>query len=1070
MIKIITKFKKHIDAFSKANFQPGKAKLRGLAFSLIALFGLTFIGVSNAQAQNEITVTGVVMDAASSETLPGVNILLKGSGIGTITDIDGSYTISVPNNEAVLVYSFIGFLNQEITVGNQTTIDVRLATSATDLNEVVVVGYGTQKKSDLTGAVTRVDAATFKNQPLTQVSDMLAGTVAGFYGSQGTSASGGTSLEVRGPTSLNGGTSPLIVVDGVIFYGALSEINPNDIESIDILKDASSAAVFGSKAASGVVMITTIKGKSGAPTINFSAKTGINTYTNKNFGPKNATQYEDFRRDFFRTLGVADRPDYYWDDPASLSDGVSLEQWRSANANSNTDNTLEYLNRLNFFDTEIEQYLAGNTTNWMDEATRNGVRQDYDLSISGGDEKFQYYWSLGYVDNQNYLVGDDFSSIRSRLNLDFKVTEWLNVGTNTQFSNTDNSSVPASMNFASISPYSTKYEEDGSLNWYPHGYPIIVNPLINNTYQERLNKTTSVFASLYANVKLPFGIQYKLSYQPRFNFQKDYNFWGPETIVGGRDRLDGYGTRTDYSLNAWMVDNILTWNKEFGEHNFNVTLLYNAEQTKTFDSYGENQTFQPNQALGYNGLQFGARPLVENEDTEAGGNAYMARLNYTYKDRYLLTTSVRRDGYSAFGAENNVATFPALALGWIVSEEPFFPQNTAISLLKLRGSWGVNGNRDIGIYSSLAQIGTNLYYDGTSVQLGLYNNTLANQGLRWEKTESYNIGLDLGLLENRIDISAEFYDMTTTDLLMNRQLPEITGFSSITANLGELRNKGLDITINTVNVNRPNILWKSNFVFSLNRNKIVRLFGDTEEVIIGGETVTREVPDYTNEWFPGQAIDVVWDYNVQGVWQLDEADEAAVYNMQPGDYKSEDVNDDGVYDALVDKQFIGHTRPRYRLGLRNDFTFLKDFTASIFLRADLGHIGEFTYATHESSTYDRINIMDIPYWTPTNGENEYARTSEVHGAYGGGLRVFKSLGFLRVQDVSLSYNIPSYIAEKLQTKSIRVFVSARNLLTFTKWPGWDPESTSIPDEPGDRPVLGNTPMPKSFSAGINLSL
>ena len=248
------------------------------------------------------------------------------------------------------------------------------------------------------------------------------------------------------------------------------------------------------------------------------------------------------------------------------------------------------------------------------------------------------------------------------------------------------------------------------------------------------------------------------------------------------------------------------------------------------------------------------------------------------------------------------------------------------------------------------------------------------------------------------------------------------------------------------------------------------MFGDTEEVIIGGETVTREVPDYTNEWFPGQAIDAVWDYNVQGVWQLDEADEAAVYNMQPGDYKSEDVNEDGVYDALVDKQFIGHRRPRYRLGLRNDFFFLKDFSASIFLRADLGHIGEFTYATHESSTYDRINIMDIPYWTPTNGENEYARTSEVHGAYGGGLRVFKSLGFLRVQDISLSYNIPSFIAEKLQTKSIRVFVSARNLLTFTKWPGWDPESTSTPDEPGDRPIVGNVPMPKSFSAGINLSL
>jgi len=269
MIKILTKFKKQVDAFSKPYSLPSKGKLRGLAFSFWVLMGISFVGVSGVQAQNEVTVTGVVMDASNSETLPGVNILLKGSGIGTITDIDGSYSLSVPSSEATLVYSFIGFLNQEIKVGNQTTIDVRMASSATDLNEVVVVGYGTQKKSDLTGAVTRVNASTFKNQPLTQVSDMLAGTVAGFYGNQGTSASGGSSLEVRGPTSLTGGTSPLIVVDGVIFYGSLSDINPNDIESIDILKDASSAAVFGSKAASGVVMITTIKGESGATTINF---------------------------------------------------------------------------------------------------------------------------------------------------------------------------------------------------------------------------------------------------------------------------------------------------------------------------------------------------------------------------------------------------------------------------------------------------------------------------------------------------------------------------------------------------------------------------------------------------------------------------------------------------------------------------------------------------------------------------------------------------------------------------------------------------------------------------------
>ncbi|MDN3688961.1 SusC/RagA family TonB-linked outer membrane protein [Cyclobacterium jeungdonense] len=1054
MKNVFTKMRKVIDF----RFSRIKHDLQVLLLARLAiLIGLLLPIEGRTQQEGSISVQGVVYDAATSETLPGVNILLKGTNVGTITDVDGSFSIQVPDSESVLVFSFIGFLNQEVRVGTRSSLEVRLAASATDLNEVVVVGYGTQKKSDLTGAVTRVDASTFQNQPLSQVSDMLAGTVAGFYGNQGTSASGGSSLEVRGPTSLTGGTSPLIVIDGVIFHGEMADINPNDIESIDILKDASSAAVFGSKAASGVVMITTKKGGTGNPTISFSAKTGINTITNDDFRPRDAAGYEDFRRDFFRTLGIANRPDFYWDDPNNLRQGVTVEQWRSANENSHPDNTREYLGRLNFFDVEIDQYLAGNTMDWFNEVTRQGFRQDYDISISGGDDKFQYYWSLGYLDNENMRVGDDFQAIRSRFNLDFKVTDWLSVGTNAQVSNRDNSSVPASLSISAISPYSSKYEEDGSLRWYPHGYPIILNPLINNVHQERLNKVTGIFASLYADVDLPLGFHYRVSYQPRFDFEKNYNFWGTETIVGGRDRVDGYGTRSDYSLNAWMVDNILTWDKTIGAHTLNVTLLYNAEQTKTYTSYGENQIFRPNQVLGYNGLQFGSRPLVNTNDTEAGGNAMMARLNYTFQGKYLLTTSVRRDGYSAFGAENNIAVFPALALGWIVSDESFFPESSPISLLKLRGSWGINGNRDIGIYSALAQIGTTLYYDGSNVQMGLFNNTLANPGLRWEKTQAYNLGLDLALFENRVDLSAEFYDMTTTDLLMSRQLPEITGFSSIMANLGELSNKGMDLTLNTVNVNNSNIMWKTNFVFSLNRNRIEKLFGDTEEVVVNGQTVVREVPDYTNEWFPGQPIDVVWDYNVLGVWQLDEADQASTYTMRPGDYKGEDVNGDGVYDALVDKQFIGYTRPRYRLGLRNDVTFLKDFTASVFLRADLGHIGDFPYAIHESSTYDRINYWNIPYWTPTNPNNEYARTSEVHGAYGGGLRIFKPRSFLRVQDLSLAYNFPSYLTDRLQTSSLRVFVSARNLFTITNWPGWDPES-------------GNTPMPKSYTLGINLTL
>ena len=1034
--------------------------------SLLYVFFLFFFNggsISQAMAdQTQQQVSGQIIDATTKETLPGVNILVKGTTIGTVSNMDGEYNLEVPDSESILVFSFVGYLTQEIRVGNQGIINVELVADQAQLDEVVVIGYGSQKKSDLTGAVTRVDAETFKNLPITNVSEMLTGTVAGFYGNQSTSAAGGSSLEVRGPTSLSAGTTPLIVLDGVIYQGNLADINPNDIETIDILKDASSAAVFGSKAASGVLLVTTKKGKNGKPTINFTTKIGVNQITNDKFGPLDAKGYENFRRDFFRTQGT-NLPDWYWNHPDDLPGGVSVDQWRNASSNPHPDNTLAYLGRLNFFPTEVEQYLAGQTTNWFDQVYHSGLRQEYDLSIGGGSDRFSYYWSVGHVNNEGIIRGDEFSAIRTRLNVDFKVNDWLNIGTNAQISLRDDSSVPAEINdIQSMGPYSKIFEEDGNLAWYPNGY-YHTNPLIDYYEQERINKTTSIFASMYADVNLPYGFNYRLSFQPRFEFQKDYNFWGDETIVGVRDHLGGYGTREDYSLNAWMVDNIITWKKEVGIHSFDVTLLYNAEQTKTYLSLSENETFRPNQSLIYHGLQFGAKPATGNDDTESGGNALMARLNYSLFGKYLFTTSIRRDGYSAFGQENNKATFPAAAFAWNISDEGFFPQNKLIDRVKLRLSWGINGNRDIGIYSALAQIGTSLYYDGSNVQMGLFNSSLANPGLRWEKTEAYNVGLDIGLLENRIDLSAEFYDMTTTDLLMNRQLPEITGFSNITANLGELQNRGMDLTLNTVNFSQPDFTWKSSFVFSMNRNKIIKLFGDYEEVEINGEIVQREVADYTNYWFPGEAIDAVWDYDVIGVWQLDEAAQAAEFNMRPGDYKAVDVDANNTYEALVDKKFIGHTRPRHRLGLRNDFMFLKDFTASIFVRADLGHLGIFPYAIHESSEYDRRGIWNIPYWTPTNGNNEYARTSEVHGAFGGGLRIFKPRSFVRIQDVSLSYNLPVALVQRLQIANMRIFASTRNLYTFTNWPGYDPESQYDPEE------NAYSPMPKTYTLGVNLS-
>lgn len=1010
--------------------------------------------------QNLRDVTGVITDSLSKQGLPGVTVVVKGTQRGTTTDADGRYAVQAATTD-VLTFSYVGYTMKEVAVGNQSVIQVMLQPSTNALDELVVVGYGTMKKSDLTGAVIRIDSKTFKNQPMTQLTDMLTGTVAGFNANQATSAAGGSSLQIRGPKSLTANSSPMVVMDGVIFNGSIADINPADIETMDILKDASSAAVFGARAAGGVILITTKKGTTGKPVINVSANVGT-AQTANDFKPFDKDGYLTFRRDLLRATNP-DRPSFYYDNPGTLPTGVSLEQWRAASNNPQADNTQEWLSRLRFFPIETENYLAGKTVDWYKEVIRTGLRQNYDVSIGGGSQNVTYYWSLGYQNNEGILRGDKFSTIRSRLNVDFKVTDWLNVGVNSQFADRDESTVPANLpQMFIMSPYGSMFDENGNAMWYPNSFAV-ANPLINYYGQERMRKVNTLFASLYGKIKLPFGFDYKISFQPRYEASKDYNFWSSNTLDGGSTRSGGYSTRADASTYEYILDNLLHWNKQFGVHHFDVTLLYSAERNRGWYSKIANQGFVPNQNLGFHGMQYGTSPAMETNDTQITGDAAMARLNYTLFDKYLITASVRRDGFSAFGTKQPRAVFPAAALAWKISEEKFFNVGF-VSQMKLRMSWGVNGNRDIGAYSALAQLLSAMYYDGTNVQVGVYNTSLANPNLVWEKTKSINVGMDLSLLKNRIDLSMEYYDMTTTDLLMKRLLPEITGFKDITTNLGLLGNKGFEMTINTINTEKANFSWRSGLVFSFNRNKIKRLFGDYKDETVDGKTVRTELPDYSNEWFPGQAIDRVWNYNVTGIWQTAEKDAAAVYKLQPGDFKAVDVDGNGKYEALLDKQFIGYRQPRFRIGLRNEFTFWKNFTASVFLRSELGHIAPFAEGlrTGGSDTYDRRNTNDFPYWTPDNPTNEYARLNTNTNVFGGGIKVYKKLSFLRVQDVNVGYALPANLSKKLKVNSVRIFASARNLLTFTKWPGWDPEAW---DSDGN-----NVPMPKNFTVGLNLSL
>lgn len=999
-------------------------------------------------------VTGV-----DGSSIPGVNVLVQGTTIGTTTDANGDYSLEIQDENAVLVFSFIGYVSQTVSVGSRTVIDITLEEEVTALDEVIVVGYGTVKKSDLTGSVERIKADDFQNQSITQLSEMLSGTVAGFWANQGTSAQGGSSMEIRGPNSLTAGSTPMIVLDGAIYNGSMNDINPNDIETIDILKDASSAAIFGSRAASGVILVTTKKGKSGAPKVTFQTKLGITQSNNerRGLGPD---EYIRFRQDYFRQAFPNTDFNFYTN-PATLPSGMTIDQWRGLSNAPLPDNEREWLSRLRFTEVEATNYLAGRTMDPYDHVFRSGVRQEYDLSVSGGTDRASYYWSIGYLNNEGILVGDQYAAIRSRFNADFKITDWLNVGGNFQFSDRDEASVPARLTaFYELSPFGQMYEEDGTLTRYPHGQ-YTESPLLEYHRVSVLDKTNTLFSNMYANVKLPFGFNFKVSFQPRYEASKDYRFTTISDRLGGVAGEIPSGSRQEYSAMSWMVDNLLTWNKEFGDHKVDVTLLANAEENKSWLTLQTSRDFSPNQELGYHGLQFGGSPALDNNDSRSTGDALMGRVNYSFKGKYLLTTSLRRDGYSAFGNANPRAVFPSAAVAWVLSDEDFFKSET-VSRLKLRVSYGENGNRDIGNYASLARMGASLWYDGSGTRVGVNTTTLANYGLKWEKTTSLNVGFDLGLLDDRIDMSVDLYDMTTTDLLMDRQIPKITGFTNITSNLGELGNRGIEIAINSRNMNRPNFVWSSNLVFSLNRNKINELFGDVSTYTLLGKQRVGDVPDFSNGWFPGQSIDVVWNYEVLGIWQEHEAEEALKYNLKPGDFKVLDVDGDYRFVDLQDKKFIGNTTPRYRLGFRNDFQFLQNFTASVFIRADLGHIGSFRDAMNSVyGIYDRVNrpAGDVPYWTPENPSNEYPGLTPNYEGFGGTLTVYKPKSFVRVQDVSLAYNITPSAAKMLRLDALQVFGSVRNLLTFTKWPGWDPETTS-----------GMQPMPRTFTLGFRCTL
>ena len=1063
--------------------------LPGMRITLLAklfLVGIFLVSQLGAFAQQK-TLTGTVV-GDDGVPIPGVTVFVKGTTTGTVTSIDGNYSlINVPEN-ATLSFSFVGMKTQEIELGNQTAIDITMAQDAIGLDEVIAIGYGTAKKKDVTGSIVNVNAdEQMKYQPA-NVQEMLRTAVPGLKVSYSTSAKNSPDFQIRGDNTIKAdkdddideeaiANRPLIVLDGVIFNGDIAEINVQDVESIDVLKDASAASIYGSRASNGVIVFTTKKGVVGKPTVRASAKLGVVTGAKRISSFKAGDGVMNWLTDMNESINSLTLDD--WSKYEKYEDVASNYQgdWLSANGIAGqtdpTAITTAWLNTIGFEPNERENYLAGKSYDWQDFLFHTGLRQDYDVSVSGRTDRVSYYWSLGYLNSESVQVGEKFSSITSRLNLDVKVTDFFSMGINANFTYQDEGDEPIDNGgYRTASPYDTPWDnivwdnpEIEDTGNYPNRFPKEYlkgagagsnkgNPYLNPAYITRKFDRYRIFPTMYAKASLPFGITLTTKMTTRLDFRQRYEYEDSANPQWGHG---GSVERQHNQTFEWQNDNILNWDKEFGEHRFSVTGLVNAERSQSWYTGASGSSFSPTEALGYHGLPFALVTGVDSNDEATTRNALMGRVNYGFSNRYNISASIRRDGYSRFGSENVHATFPSLSAAWSVTNEAFMAGRPEwLTFLKARASWGVNGNSSgLGSYQAYARLSDNKYlnYDnGYFVAPYLYINRLANKELSWEKNQSYNFAVDYGLWDGKVRGSLDVYSSSTTELLLNKKLPIVTGFDDITTNVGNLKNLGFDFTVSTVNVQTSDFLWSSQLNIHFNKNEIASLTGEMVELTdVDGNTYMGEQDDIDNGWFIGESKDVIWDYEIDGIYQLGDEAEASIFGLYPGDFKYIDQNGDDVISSS-DKIFQGLKSNPWHLTFRNDFEY-KNFDLGVVFLAKLGYKGGTTEPFNNRQEYIKNhNWYDLPYWTPAAPINDAARINSINL---GGANIWQNRSYVRLQNIAFGYNVSSDLLDVIKVSRARLAFNIDNVAVFTQWIEGDPESLRE--------------MPRTYSFSVDFS-
>ena len=1015
-----------------------------------------------------VDISGTVTDAKGN-ALAGATVTVKGSKSAIVTDQNGRFTLKGVADNAVLQISFSGFITEDVAAKNAKTITLR--EQVNQLTDVVVIGYGTAKKKDLTGAVAQVKATQLENENPRSVQDMLRGNAPGLDVGFNASAKGGGSLQVRGRASLTASTSPLIVVDGVIYPGDLSDINPNDIQTIDVLKDASSAAVFGARSANGVILVNTKRGKSGKPTITVNSNYALNRIARWP-GLLKPEEFFDWRSDVIwsqRGFDSTSKPGIkYWAvDPRKLPAGsISVNDWLALGGNPATsDPVTVWLNRVggNQGTSAISQesYINNTPIDWESLIlNKNGSQQDHTVSVSGRAGATNYYTSYGYYENAGMAQGEQFKTLRTRVNLETEVAKYLSIGLNMQFASRDEGQTPVSIgDMLGTSPFGSLYQADGRLRASANDdVGNNTNPLMTPYYVKRMLKFNNLFGSIYAKGKLPAGFSYQVNFTPRFEWVQNYEHTSSQRPL--LESRGGITIRREDRTYQWQIDNLLMWNKKFGKHSIDATALVNAEEFFFFSNTINAENYSPNDNLGWNGVQAASIKNFSANDQYQTGDALMGRVNYGYDDKYLLTLTARRDGFSAFGQGNPRALFPSAALGWVVTDEKFMKNSlNVLDYLKARVSYGENGNREIGRYAALAQLSSANYLyttpGGINVPVGAVATVnMPNPNLQWERQASVNFGFDFSLKGGKVSGAVDYYIRNTSNLLVNRALPNITGFGSVITNLGKVDNSGFEFSLNTENLKRNNFVWRSSLAIWSNKNEIVSLYGKVPVTDASGNVTNVEQDDRANGWFIGKNINTIWDFRILGVWKVEEAATARSYGFAPGDFKLDDVNKDGKF-TVDDRVFLGQTAPKFNLNLRNEFTIYKNFDVSFQLYGRFGMLSQFNEAANVDRFYDRSQFYKRPYWTPTNQIDDYARMMSSLGS-GIGLNVWRKSSFIRVNNVSFAYTTPKRLTDKLKLQSLKVYFNIQNALTVSQWEYFDPENK------------GFTPSYGTF--GINMTL